>query len=778
MRWFKNLKVAAKLLVSFAIMSFLVGLVGYVGIHDMSTINGMLKSLYENETMGISHIKGANSNLIAHERAVRNYILSTSESERKQRLDDMKTYESKMLAEISAATPLIKSEKGKQLLSKFWPAWQAYKSMTNKIIALAAATKVSTQNKKVVDLVNGDGQTVADQVDTIMNQIAQDHEANGQVAYVQSDLIYNKSRNILITLVLGSLALGILFGVFISRLFSKPIVALEKAAGKVAGGDTDVSVEIVSKDEIGKLGTSFNVMVGNIKTAMQEVRDKSEAAETAAREAEEAKAQAEKQSEYLSESVESILSEMDKFAEGDLTVKLDIVNDDDIGKLFSGFNKSVTNIHQMIQQLQESIETTASAATQISSSSEELAAGVQEQSAQSSEVAAAVEEMTRTIIENSNNATGTAQVAKENGKMAHDGGDIVQETTKKMREIASVVSNSAATVERLGVSSQEISEIISVIDDIADQTNLLALNAAIEAARAGEQGKGFAVVADEVRKLAERTTQATKKIEEMIKAIQSETSEAVDSMKRGTREVEEGMKLADRAGEALERIVAETQRSVDMINQIAAASEEQSATSEQISRNVEAISSVSNESAAGVSQIAHSADDLNRLTENLRNLISRFRIDNSRAVESNLLASRGNGNSNGNGNNHGNGHQPKLTNLDFERAKTAHRLWKMNLANAINGKQQIDEKEAGDYHNCNLGKWYYKDGMRLFKGKTAFDELGKWHADLHKTAAEILRLSANSKKEEAKARLSEIEEYAKHVNVLLDDLKEMSQVVA
>ena len=193
-------------------------------------------------------------------------------------------------------------------------------------------------------------------------------------------------------------------------------------------------------------------------------------------------------------------------------------------------------------------------------------------------------------------------------------------------QIAAVVQDSAATVERLGSSTQEIGEIILVIDDIADQTNLLALNAAIEAARAGEEGRGFAVVADEVRKLAERTTQATKQIASMIKNVQAEAKAAVDSMKRGSTEVGEGIKLADKAGESLKNIVGNTQQVVDMMTQIAAASEEQSSTSEQISRNVESISTVSAESANGISQIARAADDLNRLTNNLQNTISNFRL--------------------------------------------------------------------------------------------------------------------------------------------------------
>ncbi|MHB9041660.1 MAG: methyl-accepting chemotaxis protein, partial [Melioribacteraceae bacterium] len=190
-----------------------------------------------------------------------------------------------------------------------------------------------------------------------------------------------------------------------------------------------------------------------------------------------------------------------------------------------------------------------------------------------------------------------------------------------------VVKQSAETVQTLGKSSDQIGEIVQVIDDIADQTNLLALNAAIEAARAGEQGRGFAVVADEVRKLAERTTKATKEIATMIKQIQKDTEGAVQSMSRGTEEVEKGKVLADKAGQSLKQIISGAQDVVDMSTQVAAASEEQSSAAEQISKNIEAISNVTQESAAGVQQIARAAEDLNRLTVNLQELVLRFKID-------------------------------------------------------------------------------------------------------------------------------------------------------
>ena len=335
----------------------------------------------------------------------------------------------------------------------------------------------------------------------------------------------------------------------------------------------------------------------------------------------------EKDRKYLSESVDALLKEMNKFAEGDLTVSLEAKKNDEIGKLYQGFNKVVLNIREIIGQVIRAVQSTASASSQISSSTEELAAGAQEQSAQAGEVATAVEQMTRTVIENARSASKAVDAAKDNGKVAHHGGEVVQNTVQKIKEIANVVRKSSDTVNQLGELSGQIGEIVSVIDDIADQTNLLALNAAIEAARAGEEGRGFAVVADEVRKLAERTSQATKQISAMIRNIQNSTGEAVEAMRRGNQEVTEGISLADQAGDSLKNIVSNAQGIVDMINQIAAASEEQSSTSEQISKNVEAISTVSSESANGISQIARAADDLNRLTESLQKLADKFKVD-------------------------------------------------------------------------------------------------------------------------------------------------------
>ena len=332
--------------------------------------------------------------------------------------------------------------------------------------------------------------------------------------------------------------------------------------------------------------------------------------------------------DYLTRSTKTILDAMNKFSNGDLTIQVKSEkNDDDIAKLFDGFNKSVKNINHIVGQVVEAVSSTASASAQISSSAEEMAAGAQEQSAQTAEVASAVEQMTSTILEATRHTAVASESSARAGSAAKEGGQIVLQTVEGMSRIAEVVIKAGVTVKELGDSSDQIGEIVQVIEEIADQTNLLALNAAIEAARAGEQGRGFAVVADEVRKLAERTTAATKEISGMIRKIQVDTGGAVESMELGVEEVEKGKHLADRAGNSLDTIIKGSIEVVDLITQVAAASEQQSSTVTEIGRSIDGINSVTQESASVTQQIARAAESLNMLTGDLQELVGRFKLE-------------------------------------------------------------------------------------------------------------------------------------------------------
>ncbi len=330
-----------------------------------------------------------------------------------------------------------------------------------------------------------------------------------------------------------------------------------------------------------------------------------------------------------------------RMASGDLTARMKGEYQGGYASVKRNINTLGDSFYEAIGDVSNAVRATADAAKEILSSTEQMAAGAQEQSAQSAEVASGVEEMAKTILETTRNSSSAAEYAKEAGLIAKEGGKVVTEAIDGMDRISESVRKSADTVQTLGKSTSEIGEIVQVIDDIADQTNLLALNAAIEAARAGEQGRGFAVVADEVRKLAERTTTATKEIAMMIKQIQKDTSSAVISMDGGTKEVERGKILTDKAGKSLQKIINATERVVDVVTQVAAASEEQSGAVEQISKSIETINGVTYENAKGVQQIAQTSGDLNKLTLNLQDLISRFKIEGATVGGKDESKSRG-----------------------------------------------------------------------------------------------------------------------------------------
>jgi methyl-accepting chemotaxis protein len=329
---------------------------------------------------------------------------------------------------------------------------------------------------------------------------------------------------------------------------------------------------------------------------------------------------------------------------GDFTARVKYELGGEYKALKESINKLGESVCYALTEVLSATEATASASAQISSSAEEMAAGAQEQSAQSSEIASAIAQMTKTIMETTGNTAAAADTSKQAGDKALLGSSVISETVQGMKTIADVVKNAAVTVQELGSSSEQIGTIVQVINDIADQTNLLALNAAIEAARAGEQGRGFAVVADEVRKLAERTTKATQEISDMIKRIQKDTGDAVKSMELGTREVENGLQLTEKSGNSLSQIVDSVAKVDNIIGQVAAASEEQSSAAEQIGRSVEGINNVTQQTAAGIQQIARAAEDLNNLTVNLYTLIERFKISNKQAEKSIIAAKSPKGN--------------------------------------------------------------------------------------------------------------------------------------
>ncbi|MBE2889431.1 methyl-accepting chemotaxis protein [Geobacter anodireducens] len=312
--------------------------------------------------------------------------------------------------------------------------------------------------------------------------------------------------------------------------------------------------------------------------------------------------------------------------EGDLTKRLNADRTDELGEISAWFNTFTDKLHGIISRVALTTAEVASAAAHVYDTAEQMATGAEEVAAQSGTVATASEEMAATSAEIAQNCSLASEGANRASLSANDGAGVVESTVRVMGRIAERVNAAARTVEKLGARGEQIGEIIETIEDIADQTNLLALNAAIEAARAGEAGRGFAVVADEVRALAERTTRATREIAGMIKAIQSETHDAVSSMEEGVRDVESGTGEAARSGEALEDILSRINDVVHEVHQIATAAEQQTATTNEISRNMQEITDVVQQTAHGAQESALAAERLKRQAEELQRLVGQFRL--------------------------------------------------------------------------------------------------------------------------------------------------------
>ncbi len=391
------------------------------------------------------------------------------------------------------------------------------------------------------------------------------------------------TRIIILAVLSNILILAISY--FISSRISRRIRKIAGVADKMAKGDISTEIEVTSNDEIKDLVVSFKELsryIGDMTTAAN------------------------------------------KIAANDLTVTVwPRSEQDELGK---SFQTMIENLTGMIISLQENARELSSSATEITATSEQMASGARNQSQQTAQVSSAIQQMSATIMESSQNAGVARESAESSSEISEKGRLTVSSTIDGLIKITEAANDAHRIVNDLAQASLRIGEITSVIDDIADQTNLLALNAAIEAARAGEQGRGFAVVADEVRKLAERTGKATGEINDMINSIQSDSERAVQSMERASSLVEEGKEHADEAGVSLNEINTMAMRVKDMIVQIAVSTDEQSAAAEEISKNVEHIENVARETAAGADQSASAAEKLTQQAENLNKMIAIFKV--------------------------------------------------------------------------------------------------------------------------------------------------------
>lgn len=397
--------------------------------------------------------------------------------------------------------------------------------------------------------------------------------------------------------------------------------------------------------------------------------------------------------------------------EGDLTVRLDESGRDELADLARGFNRFAGNMAELVGKVSGCATAVSSTAADLAGTSIHASDGTKAQQAETAQIATAMTEMSATVHEVARHAAEAAEAARTAGTQAGQGRMVVAEAVEAIRRLGDEVLRAGETVARVNSDSEQIATVLAVIRGIAEQTNLLALNAAIEAARAGEQGRGFAVVADEVRQLAARTRESTGKIEAMVGRLESSVGEAVGVMEQSRRGAEGAVASADQVGSALETIAGAVDAIVSMSQQIATAAEEQSQVAEEINRGVVAVRGLSDQAAGDAESTSRASTELATGTEQLVELVGRFRLD-------------------------AHGHHTALS-----HARVRHLAWKSKALRFLRGDESLREQILVDEHQCGFGRWYDQQ-HRALAHLPEIGQVAAPHRELHQTLRRIAQLKA------------------------------------
>ena len=653
-----RLGLRGKLLVVFlAVCLIPVGAISLVALNDFSTLNNQSNQQYEHNLKTIVYLDEMKTNLTFAHLYFSDYVLKgylnlsagTLADELQTMMSNSDAFSKKIVTYQRDLTILVNPDLVALLqksgdtgltaqetshLSNLSTNWLTYSTLVDQARRISLRTPITPANQTQIFQILSDASGNFTKVENSLGEIISVRSDVSKIANDEAYGVYN--RTILnITAGMGIIAVFIVAGaMFISKRITKPILEVARIANEIQEGNLSPAIDIeTGEDEIGQMFNSFRQMVGTTFAPIHELKETSEI-----------------------------------IASGDLTKDVSLDAKGDIQKLVSSFEMMLNSLREIVSDVRETSSLVSSTSDNLASISEEMnstteevstaiqriASGAQHQAEKIKEVVKIVGDQLTSVEQVVSSAESAADASTKASEVAQKGGDSAQVALQKMREIQAVVDGATEIVRKLGERTKEIHQIVNVITNIAQQTNLLALNAAIEAARAGEHGRGFAVVADEVRKLAEGSGRAASQISVLVDQIETETRKAVDQMESGAKDVSVGATVIDSALASLEDIAATIQQTAAMVQEITAATEEQKASAEKIVQAVDDVAKIAEDTSASseetcistesltasMQEMTASAQELARLASLMQSSVERFLLPPPEVFKKDRLSER------------------------------------------------------------------------------------------------------------------------------------------